>query len=81
MKRKIAVEDGLKNISEYLKNHGYDICNLNNEKNLNDCEAVIVSGQDDNFMGISDTVTKTKVIVASGKTLEEVHNQINRSTH
>ncbi len=79
MKRKIAVEDGLRNISDYLKDEGYDVCSLKSEKNLNDCDAIIVSGQDDNFIGMSDTTTKTMVIDASGKTVEEVHNQINRN--
>lgn len=75
MKRKIAIEDSLTQVSSYLKSQGYDVTSLNNN-NLNNCEAVIVSGQDNNFMGMEDTLTKAQVVDAAGKTPEEIYNQL-----
>lgn len=74
--KKIAVEDSLTNVSDYLRSQGCDVCKLTQEKNLDTCDAVVVSGQDENFMGIQDTLTKAFVVDAAGKTAEEVYNQI-----
>ncbi len=74
--KRVAVEDSLTNVSDYLKNQGCEVCKLTEEKNLDRCDAVVVSGQDENFMGMQDTLTKAYVVDAAGKTAEEVYNQI-----
>lgn len=79
MKRKVAIEDSLTNISNYLRNQGLQVSNLSNERNFDSCDAVIISGQDENFMGMNDTATKTMVINAVGKTPEDIYNHINNN--
>ncbi|KGG80790.1 YkuS family protein [Caloranaerobacter azorensis] len=77
MKKKIAVEDGLKNMRDFLSSRGYDVENLSNTKNnLDSYDAVIVSGQDSNFMGMYDSVTKKPVIDATGKSPQDVYDQL-----
>lgn len=78
--KRIAVEDSLINISDYLRNQGCDVCSLTEEKDLDRCDAVVVSGEDENFMGIHDTLTKAIVVDAAGKTAQEVYDQINNNT-
>ena len=78
--KRIAVEDSLTNVSNYLRNQGCDVCSLTEEKNLDRCDAVVVSGQDDNFMGMQDTLTKAIVVDATGKTEEEVYHQIEKDS-
>lgn len=78
--KRIAVEDSLTNVSDYLRNQGCDVCSLTEEKNLDRCDAVVVSGQDENFMGIQDTLTKAVVVDSSGKTAEEIYKQIENNS-
>ena len=77
--KRIAVEDSLINISDYLINQGCDVCSLTEEKNLDRCDAVVITGEDENFMGIHDTLTKAIVIDAAGKTAQEVYEEINNT--
>ncbi|RKD31448.1 YkuS family protein [Thermohalobacter berrensis] len=77
MNKKIAIEDTLGNVRNFLVNQGYQVSNLSQTKNnLDQYDAVIVSGQDDNFMGIRDTVTKTPVINASGRSPVDIYDQL-----
>lgn len=77
MKRKVAVEDGLKNVSSYLQNQGCDVCSLkSSESNFDKYDAIVVSGQDKDFLGMEDTMTNSSVIDARGKTPEEIYSQL-----
>ena len=77
MKKKVAVEDGLKNMRDFLSSKGYDVESLSKGKNnLDNYDAIIVSGQDINFMGIHDSLTKKPVIDATGKSPQDVYNQL-----
>ncbi len=75
--RRIVVEDSLKNVQSYLKGKGYTVESLKNNKiNIDSYDAVIVSGQDSNFLGMQDTSTKASVINAKGLSAEDVHKQL-----
>lgn len=75
--RRIAVEDSLKNIQSYLQEKGYTVESIRTNKgNIDSYDAVIVSGQDSNFLGIQDTSTKASVINAKGLSPEDVHKQL-----
>ncbi|WP_427338921.1 YkuS family protein [Caloranaerobacter sp. DY30410] len=77
MKKRIVVEDGLKNMRDFLSSRGYYVESLSRSKNnLDNCDAIIVSGQDSNFMGIHDSMTKKPVIDAAGKSPQDVYNQL-----
>lgn len=77
MKKKIAVEDGLKNMRDFLSSRGYDVERLSKGKNsLDNYDTIVVSGQDNNFIGIHDSITKKPVIDATGKSPQDVYNQL-----
>lgn len=62
----IAVEKNLSQIVDFLENEGYEVVNLD-ETDLDSVDAIVVSGADQNVLGIEDTLTEVPVIEASGK--------------
>ncbi len=77
--KRVAVEDSLKSVKEHLQNQGYNVESLeNNRQNLNSFDAVVVSGQNSNFLGMHDTSTKASVISAKGLTPQDVHNELKK---
>ncbi|EIJ78160.1 hypothetical protein PB1_11389 [Bacillus methanolicus PB1] len=73
---KIGVEQSLTNISEALRQRGYDVVELKQESDAKDCFCCVVSGQDLNMMGMQDIITNASVIDASGKSADEVCQQV-----
>lgn len=77
--QKIAIDEKLSPIEDFLKRKGYDTqcINMNSEnvKNQN-YDAFIVSGGDENILGIQDTVSKAPVINAAGLTPEQIDQKI-----
>ena len=80
MRKKIAVEHSLTDVVDYLKEKGFDVESLDNSRDLNRFDAIVVTGQDSNILGIEDTETKTPVIKARGQSAELVYDQILRRT-
>lgn len=75
--KKVAIEKSLGNLRNYLQEKGFTVTDLDSAKNnLDGYDAVIISGQDSNFMGIHDTSTKAPVINARGMDVEDVYNQL-----
>lgn len=73
----IAVEKGLSNIRDYLMNNGYQVSEIDigqkSDKNLMErFDAVVLSGMDNDFMGIEDTGSEAPVIIASGMKPEDI---------
>lgn len=85
MGKKIAVERQLSNVKRYLTDKGYDVVNLEQNSELsgidiNDYDAIVITGQHRDMLGYEDTITKSPVIDATGLTPEDVESQIERST-
>lgn len=82
MRKKVAVESGLSNVSEYLTKQGYDVLEFqhNNEikGEMSDVDAVVITGMDENLLGIQDIETNAPVIEASGLTPAEIGAMINQ---
>lgn len=80
MKHKIAVENSLSPISEYLAKKGYDVekVDFSQEytKGMDKYDAVVVTGISSNFLGVEDTNTKAVVIDAKGLTAEQVYSTL-----
>ncbi len=73
---RIAVEGGLSQVEQALRQEGFQITKLTPGAMTN-VDAAVVSGMSDNFMGVHDTNgNKFPVIDASGKTADEVVRQI-----
>ncbi|WZL71597.1 YkuS family protein [Clostridiaceae bacterium 35-E11] len=76
--KKIAVEQSLENVKDYLRNRGYDVTDIEStQSNAKDFDAMVVSGQNSNFLGMHDTNTKAFVINAKGMSVEDIHKELN----
>ncbi len=73
--RLVAVEDGLTPIADALRDKGYAVMPFD-RGDLDQVDAIVVSGQDDNLMGIQDIQTKAPVINAEGLTAEQVAREV-----
>lgn len=81
--KKIAIQEGLSVIKDYLSEEGYVVKEFNNRKKnagnfLNRYDAVVVTGENQNVMGVENTISTTQIIDANGMTGEEVKNRIER---
>lgn len=73
---RVGVEQSLTNISEALREKGYDVVELRQESDAQGCEFCVVSGLDTNVMGMQDVSIQGSVIEANGLTADEVLRQI-----
>ena len=81
--KKVAVQNGLSTISDYLCKEGYKVKEFDNRKKnagnfYNKYDAVVVTGENQNVMGVDDTITSTPIINAIGMTPQEVKERIER---
>lgn len=81
MHKKVAVENNLDNVRRYLIDKGYQVdmfddTQLHRIDDVSDYDAIVISGENSNFMGIEDTSTNVQVIDARGTTPEEIFNSI-----
>ncbi|HWO96182.1 MAG TPA: YkuS family protein [Bacillus sp. (in: firmicutes)] len=73
---RIGVEQSLTNVQQALQEKGHEVVQLRQESDAKGCDCCVVTGQDNNIMGISNVVTAGSVIEASGLTAEEVCQQV-----
>lgn len=73
---KIGVEQSLTDVSEALSEKGYDVVMLNTEQDASQCECCVITGQDENVMGIQDPVIEGAVIDARGMSADEVCREV-----
>lgn len=82
-KGRIAVEMNLTGLREYLDQQGYEVVQLDplstSGVELQNCKAVVISGMDKNMLGMQDIGTGSPVIDASGKSPEQILNQLKSS--
>lgn len=76
MMAKIAVEDSLTDVKQLLKQNGHEVVSMDNATN---CSCCVITGQDNNVMGMANTSTNASVINAEGKTAEQVVDQVLQS--
>jgi len=81
--KKVAVQNGLSTISDYLYKEGYKVKEFDNRKKnagnfYNKYDAVVVTGENQNVMGVEDTISSTPIINATGMTPQEVKERIER---
>jgi len=79
--KNIAVQKGLTQVINHLTNSGYRVYEFDTRQKaskdfLNGFDAVVLTGMNNNFMGIQVTNTRTSFIDASGLTPEEVQQTI-----
>lgn len=76
---KVGVEPSLKDVEQALQAKGYDVISLQNQEDAAQCDCCVVSGQQENMMGIQDTNTQSAVISAQGLTANEVCERVEQS--
>ncbi|MBS4216051.1 YkuS family protein [Neobacillus rhizophilus] len=69
---RVGVEQSLTNVQDALRAKGYDVIELKQESDAQNCDCCVVTGLDSNVMGMADTVTKAPVIDANGMSADEV---------
>ncbi|MCF6136920.1 YkuS family protein [Pseudalkalibacillus berkeleyi] len=75
---RIGVEQSLSSVQEALKSKGYDVKELKQEQDANDCDCCVISGQDENVMGIQNAITQGSVINAHGMSADDICQQIDQ---
>lgn len=73
----IAIESTLSTLADILETKGYEVVDLN-ENNLVGIDAIIVGGSDINVMNMQDSLTDVPVINASGKSFNEIIEELSR---
>jgi hypothetical protein len=76
---RIAVEGSLQNVKEALQRNGYDVVALEGG-NVPACDCCVITGQDENVMGVADRATEVNVINATGLTEEQILQEVNERT-
>ncbi|PTX65032.1 uncharacterized protein UPF0180 [Melghirimyces profundicolus] len=77
MNARVAVEDGLQPVSQYLQIQGCQVVKLD-EGSAQNCDCCVISGGDKDMMGMQDTIGEMQVINAEGMTPEEVYQAVQR---
>ncbi|MFO7262583.1 MAG: hypothetical protein A6D91_08405 [Bacillaceae bacterium G1] len=75
MPKRIAVESRLTPIRQHLQQNGYEVVDLDSEQ-ITECDCCVISGSDENVMGMQDIEIDAPVINAHGLTPEEVQQHI-----
>ena len=70
MRRIIALEDTLEDYRDILSKEGYEVRGM--DEGLENVDAVIVSGMEENIMGMQDRRTGAFIINARGRQPEEI---------
>ena len=73
---KVGVEQSLTAVQEALQQKGYDVVQLSNEDDAKGCDCCVITGIDNNVMGIANSVTAGSVIEASGLSADEICQQV-----
>ncbi|WP_257349039.1 YkuS family protein [Pseudalkalibacillus decolorationis] len=75
---RIGVEQSLTAVQEALQSKGYDVKQLRQEQDANECDCCVITGQDENMMGIQNVVSQGSVINAHGLSSDEVCQKIDQ---
>lgn len=76
MATRVAVEEGLTNVVQALRDKGFEVTKITNGTMAN-VDAAVVTGLSNNVNGVADTQgNKFPVIEANGMTAQEIVNTI-----
>jgi hypothetical protein len=73
---KVGVEQSLTDVQQALQAKGHQVVQLKQEQDASGCDCCVISGQDQNVMGMQDTLSKGSVINASGLTADEICQKV-----
>ncbi|WP_227935646.1 YkuS family protein [Alkalihalobacillus deserti] len=73
---RIGVEQSLSDVQQELQSKGYEVVQLKQEQDAQGCDCCVITGQDQNVMGVQDAAIRGSVINAHGMTAEEICKQV-----
>ncbi|MDX8044571.1 YkuS family protein [Gracilibacillus sp. S3-1-1] len=73
---RIGVEESLTAVQQLLKENGHDVVTLNQEQDANGCDCCVITGLDQNMMGMENTAIQGAVINADGMNAADVYQQV-----
>ncbi|WP_371068434.1 YkuS family protein [Sediminibacillus sp. JSM 1682029] len=73
---RIGIEGTLSDVKGALQERGYELVELRQESDVQNCDCCVISGQDKNVMGMTTASTQSPVINANGMTADEVCQQV-----
>ncbi len=68
---RVAIEEGLEDVRQAIEEAGWEAVDLEDAP-LDEVDAVVCSGMDDDMLGDETTLTEVQVINADGLTADEV---------
>ncbi|HET7581074.1 MAG TPA: YkuS family protein [Bacillales bacterium] len=77
---RIGVEQTLTDVQQALSEKGFDIVPLMSDQDASECDCCVISGQDENVMGIDTIETKGPVIDARGMSADEICKEVESRT-
>ncbi|TMW73015.1 YkuS family protein [Alteribacter natronophilus] len=77
---RVGVEQSLSAIQQALQEKGHEIVQLQQQGDEDGCDCCVISGQDQNVMGMQDTQQQGSVINAHGMSADEVCQQVEQRT-
>ena len=73
----VAVEHGLQPVKQYLEQQGCQVVEITaGAGNVGDANVFVVTGGDENLMGMQDILADVPVITANGLSPEQVYQRI-----
>ncbi|MEL3961686.1 YkuS family protein [Lysinibacillus endophyticus] len=81
MSKIIGVEESLSNVEAVLAAKGYEVKKIRSEEDVKNCDCCVISGQDENVMGISNVVSEGSVINARGLSADEICQRVEKLLH
>lgn len=69
---RIGVEETLTDVKQALQEKGYKIVDLYSEEDVDGCDCCVISGLDENIMGMTTASIAGPVINADGQNAEDV---------
>ncbi|MDQ0162195.1 YkuS family protein [Aeribacillus alveayuensis] len=75
---KIGVEQSLTQVQAALRERGHEVVTLRQENDAQGCDCCVITGQDENVMGIQNIVSEASVINARGMSADQVCQQVER---
>ncbi|MEW9677483.1 YkuS family protein [Lentibacillus sp. L22] len=69
---RIGVEQSLTDVKEALMEKGYEVVDLKTNDDVAHCDCCVITGQDENVMGMQTTSTAGAVIDARGYNAEDI---------
>lgn len=75
---RIAVESTLTDVKQALSEMGHEVVDLRTEQDASNCDCCVVSGQDNNVMGIQTTTIAGPVINADGQNANQICDMVDQ---